>query len=175
MVSKPMATITNLDDLGYCWFDTASLLVDGAKFEEAVKMCKSNNIEAGLHITLTEPRMSYCEFLWNYFNGGFSKEWIYQEIERQILEFKKSGLPLNRIDSHHGVHFFPSIWKILMILMRRHNIIYVRNPPRKFCWFNINPKIWISRNKSWLFYKINKHAKGTRPLKYKENICHLKS
>ncbi len=168
-----MDRVKNLDDFGFYWFNSVSIMTEGTHFEWAVDFAKKTNMRIGLHLTLTEPRMSFRTFLRRYFTGKIKRNWIYWEWDRQIKIFKGS-LPLHRVDSHHGVHYFPACWDILMILMKKHKITFVRNPPRKICWFHPNIKIWISRNKAWLFWKINKQEPWTKPLPYKEEIWHLK-
>lgn len=154
--------------------DTMSLMVTTKGFNDAVKMAHRNELEPALHLSLTTPTRSYRMFLLEYFTSEWNRYRIYDEFDNQIKEFKATGLPLDRIDSHHGVHFLPAVWTVLMALMEKHNITYVRNPPRKFCWFNPNLKLWIGKNKSWLFYHINKMPAGIKPLPYTEEIYHPK-
>lgn len=186
MVSKQM--VRNADDFGLNkqvnnailndysnnLIDCASLMVTTKGFKEAVKLTYKNNIDTGLHLTLTTPWITYRVFIINWILGNIKSEWVYEKWDYQIKEYLATGLKLDRIDSHHGVHFYPVCWNPLMILMKKYKITYVRNPPRKFCWFNFNLKLWLGKNKSWLFYHINKLPEGIKSLPYKENICHPK-
>lgn len=167
-------TKRNLDDFGNKEIDSFSLLVVGEGFQQAVDISRKCSLDVGLHLSLTDPYRSYRKFLWMYFTGQISKTYIYNEWDKQINKFLETGLPLERIDSHHGVHYLPGCWKILIGLMLKYNITYVRNPKRKFCWFCPNPKLWISRIKSWIFYKINKCPFYINPLPYEEELCHIK-
>ena len=153
--------------------DSTSLLVVTKGFNDAIDIIRSSPliINVGLHLSLTIPWMSFRRFLFCYFTGQVSKSYIYWAWDKQIRLFLKAGLPLERVDSHHGVHFFPVCWQVLMTLTKKYGIKYVRNPDRRFCWFHYNPKIWISRNKSWVYQKIN----GKLPtLPYEEIVCHEK-
>lgn len=184
MVSKEMAGIKiNADDFGINLATTAkianaylkgevdsvSLMVVSPYLKEAVSTIKEYNIPCGLHLSLTYPWMSYRQFLRNYFIGKETQ--IDHILELQILTYLDTGLPLERIDSHHGVHFLPGIWRICMELMEVYKIPYIRNPVRRPCWFCPNPKLLLGKNKSYLFWKINKQTYG-QPLPYKEIIWH---
>lgn len=151
--------------------DCASLMVCTPGLDEAVQLADYYDIPVGLHLSLTTPWISYREFISCWIAGVVDEEMVYWAWDKQINKFLDTGLPLDRVDSHHGVHFFPVCWKPLMRLMKKYKIKYVRNPPRKFCWLHYNPKLWLGKNKSWTFYHINK---GGTPLPYEEHICHPK-
>lgn len=153
--------------------DAVSLMINREGSEEAIKYCLQHpELNVGLHLTPGKCE-TYKQFLKHYFKNGIIVSWgLAINWNTQFQMIKNTGLKVNRVDSHFGVHFFPKLWLLLMILMIHYEFIYVRNPPRPFCWYHPNGKIWIGKNKSWLFYHINKNIHN--PLPYREIICHPK-
>ena len=103
---------------------SASLLVTGGAFEEAVALARQNpKLDVGLHLTLVEeravldpdaiptlvdqsgrfPRTS-AEFIRRAILGGISWYEVEREIAAQIALFQKTGLPLSHLDSHQHLH-----------------------------------------------------------------------
>lgn len=150
--------------------DSVSMIPCCKATKEAVKMAKIHTVDVGLHLFTT---YTYRTFLKEYLLFRlYNKKMLYNLWDIQFKQFLDTGLELERVDSHHGIHFFPACWEVLMQLMKKYNVRYVRNPPRKFCWLHYNPKLWLGKNKSWLFYHINYNE--AQPLPYKEIIWHYK-
>lgn len=92
------------------------------------------NLKIGLHIRLTAGQafskkgtltdgaghfLSQDNF-WprTYFNESE----LYEELSLQVAAFKKLGVPLSHIDSHHHVHTHPKVFPIVLELAKKHNV-----------------------------------------------------
>jgi hopanoid biosynthesis associated protein HpnK len=127
---------------------SASLLVTGTAFEEAVALARENpELDVGLHLTLVEeravlgretlpilvdetgrfPRTS-GEFLRRAFLGRINWNEVEREIAAQIALFQRTGLRLSHIDSHQHLHMFPPVFQIVGRLVRSMDNVWVRNP-----------------------------------------------
>ena len=126
---------------------SASLLVTGSAFEEAVALARQNpELDVGLHLTLVEeravlgreilptlvdetgrfPRTS-GEFFRRTFLGRISWDEVEREIAAQIARFQKTGLRLSHLDSHQHLHMFPPVFQIVRRLTRRIDNVWIRN------------------------------------------------
>ena len=126
---------------------SASLLVTGSAFEEAVALARQNpELDVGLHLTLVEeravlgreilptlvdetgrfPRTS-GEFFRRTFLGRISWDEVEREIAAQIARFQKTGLRLSHLDSHQHLHMFPPVLQIVRRLARRIDNVWIRN------------------------------------------------
>jgi hopanoid biosynthesis associated protein HpnK len=126
---------------------SASLLVTGSAFEEAVALAQRNpKLDVGLHLTLVEeravlgreilptlvdetgrfPRTS-GEFFRRTFLGRISWDEVEREIAAQIARFQKTGLRLSHLDSHQHLHMFPPVFQIVRRLTRRIDNVWIRN------------------------------------------------
>jgi hopanoid biosynthesis associated protein HpnK len=126
---------------------SASLLVTGSAFEQAVALARQNaELDVGLHLTLVEeravlerellpslvdetgrfPRTS-GEFFRRAFVGRISWDEVEREIAAQIARFQKTGLRLSHIDSHQHLHMFPPIFQIVRRLTSRMDHVWIRN------------------------------------------------
>ena len=127
---------------------SASLLVVGNAFEEAVALARQNpELDVGLHLTLVEerailgcevlptlvdetgrfPRTS-SEFLRCALLGRISWDEVEREIAAQIARFQKTGLRLSHVNSHQHLHMFPPIFQIVSRLTRGMDNVWIRNP-----------------------------------------------
>ena len=127
---------------------SASLLVTGSAFVEAVALARQNpELDVGLHLTLVEeravlghealptlvdkngrlPRTS-GEFLRHAFLGRISWKEVEREITAQIARFQETGLRLSHLDSHQHLHVFPPVFQIVRRLTRGMDNVWVRNP-----------------------------------------------
>ncbi|HEY6871419.1 MAG TPA: hopanoid biosynthesis-associated protein HpnK [Geobacteraceae bacterium] len=121
---------------------SASLMVTGEAFEEAVALARENpGLQVGLHLTLVQGRaaLSHGGFpsladnagnfpndpvmagMRYFFLKSLSKQ-LKREIEGQIVRFMETGLPLSHIDGHLNIHMHPTVFDILLPLMPRHGI-----------------------------------------------------
>jgi hopanoid biosynthesis associated protein HpnK len=127
---------------------SASLIVTGSAFEEAVAFARQNpELDVGLHLTLVEeravlrrevlptlvddtgrlPRTS-GEFLRRAFLGRISWDEVEREIAAQIARFQKTGLRLSHVDGHQHLHMFPPVFQIVRRLTRGMDHVWIRNP-----------------------------------------------
>jgi hopanoid biosynthesis associated protein HpnK len=126
---------------------SASLLVTGSAFEDAVALARQNpNLNVGLHVALVEeravlgpdvlptlvdetgrfPRTS-LEFIQRALLGGISWHEVEQEIAAQIALFEKTGLRLSHLNSHQHLHMFPPVFQIVRRLARWMDNVWIRN------------------------------------------------
>jgi len=121
---------------------SASLMVGGSAFEEAVSLARENPaLQVGLHLTLVQGRAVHQQDGFPSLvdkQGNFANDPVYagmryffvkslrkdlhREIEAQIGKFKETGLSLSHIDGHLNIHMHPTVFDILLELMPRYGI-----------------------------------------------------
>ena len=126
---------------------SASLLVTGSAFEEAVALARQNpELDVGLHLAVVEERAVLGREVLptlvdetgrlprtsgEFFRRAFRKRINWDEVEReiaaQIARFQNTGLPLSHIDSHQHLHMFPPVFQIVRRLTRRMDNVWIRN------------------------------------------------
>jgi hopanoid biosynthesis associated protein HpnK len=127
---------------------SASLLVTGSAFEEAVALARQNpELDVGLHLTLVEERAvlghealptlidetgrlppTSGEFLRRAFLGRISWDEVEREIAAQIARFQETGVRLSHLDSHQHLHMFPPLFQIVSRLTIGMDDVWIRNP-----------------------------------------------
>lgn len=127
---------------------SASLLVTGSAFEEAVALARQNpELDVGLHLTLVEERAvlgreavstlvdetgrfphTSGEFLRRTVLGRINWHQVEREIAAQIARFQETGLRLSHLDSHQHLHMIPPVFSIVRRLTRGMDNIWIRNP-----------------------------------------------
>jgi hopanoid biosynthesis associated protein HpnK len=126
---------------------SASLLVTGSGFEEAVALARQNpELDVGLHLALVEerallgrevlptlvdetgrfPRTS-AEFIRRAVLGRISWDLVEREIAAQIALFQQTGLRLSHVNSHQHLHMLPPVFQIVSRLTRGMDNVWVRN------------------------------------------------
>jgi hopanoid biosynthesis associated protein HpnK len=113
---------------------TASLMVNEAGFDEAVKLARENpKLGIGLHLTLLMGRSAlpperipglvnqHGEFSnnpvgvgMNYFFKRSLCEQLRAEIHAQFEKFHATGLPLDHVNGHLHLHLHPTVFRILI-------------------------------------------------------------
>jgi len=113
---------------------SASLMVNEAGFDEAVKLAKENpKLGVGLHVSLLHGHSALPpekipglvnargEFSnspvgmgMKYFFDDGLREPLQAEIRAQFERFRATGLPLDHVNGHLHLHLHPVIFKILM-------------------------------------------------------------
>ncbi len=131
----------------------ASLLVNGNSVDDAVLRARRNpSWNIGLHINLTEGQalLPYSEipslvnkegiFKWKIkglffavFFGKVKIDEIKKEIEAQFKKYVDTGLSLTHINGHHQVHVIPKILPIIVSLMKKYKVPYMRYPYEPLC------------------------------------------
>jgi hopanoid biosynthesis associated protein HpnK len=126
---------------------SASLLVTGHAFDEAVALARQNpKLDVGLHLALVEeravlgrdalptlvdetgrfPRTS-AEFIRRAVLRRISWQEVEREIAAQIALFQNTGLRLSHLDSHQHLHMFPPIFQIVRRLTSTMDHVWIRN------------------------------------------------
>jgi len=138
---KLNAAIFKSFDLGL--ISPASLMCNRPGFKEACELIHKYNLNdsVGIHLNLTlgQPLTEsvkkypkfyshgqmYQSFKGHLFNNEESRV-IYQEFQAQLDRCKSEGINPTHIDSHHGVHYYWGIGKIVIELALRNKIPSVR-------------------------------------------------
>lgn len=127
---------------------SASLMVNGGAFHEAVSMAKEHpRLSVGIHITLlrgaaTLPRSELSSLVnaaghfsenpvatgFRYFFDKKVRCLIEKEMEAQIRKFCDTGLTPSHIDGHIHLHVHPTVLDILVRLAEKYSIPAVRLP-----------------------------------------------
>lgn len=126
----------------------ASLMVNGAAFEEAVELARAQpSLSVGLHLVLVQGRATLppsripglvddagmfrntpvAVGLRYFFTPGLRAQ-LEREICAQIERFVQSGLPLSHVDGHLNIHMHPSVLNILLRVKDRYGIRALRLP-----------------------------------------------
>ena len=126
----------------------ASLMVNGAAFDEAVEIARAHPaLAVGLHLVLVQGRASAppaeipllvradgmlpMQPIWSgmrYFFTPGIRDQLKREIVAQLDRFAATGLPLSHIDGHLTVHVHPTVLDILIECAASHGIRAVRLP-----------------------------------------------
>jgi len=126
---------------------SASLLVTGSAFEEAVAQARQNpELNVGLHLALVEERAvlrrealptlvdetgRFPSTSGEFFRRAVRKRISWDEVEReiaaQIARFQKTGLRLSHLNSHQHLHMFPPVFQIVRRLTRGMHSVWIRN------------------------------------------------
>jgi hopanoid biosynthesis associated protein HpnK len=127
---------------------SASLLVTGSAFEDAVALAQQNpKLDVGLHLALVEERAvlgpdvlptlvdetgrfprSSAEFIRRAVLGRISWDEVEREVAAQIALFQKTGLRLSHLNSHQHLHMFPPVFRVVSRLARSMENVWIRNP-----------------------------------------------
>jgi predicted glycoside hydrolase/deacetylase ChbG (UPF0249 family) len=148
--------IINADDLGLSegankavlsaceggFLKSASICVNGEKFEEALKnvLPRCPGLDAGVHLNIVEGRAlggttSLTDGAGN-FNKGFLQvllksgdENFLRDVEgefRHQIEGCQKHIKINHIDSHVHIHAIPAIFRMTVKLAREYHIPFIR-------------------------------------------------
>ena len=135
---------------------SASLMVNGEAFEEAVEFARENSrLGVGLHLTLccgrgtlgpTEIPTLLDAFgffgksplrtgLKYFFSPGARSE-LKKEIPAQFDKFERTGLKLDHVNGHLHFHLHPAVFSILKTELTRRDVPGIRftNDPLRIDW-----------------------------------------
>jgi hopanoid biosynthesis associated protein HpnK len=121
---------------------SASLMVGGAAFKEAVSLAAENpGLQVGLHLTLVQGRAvleqaglpALADASGDFGNdpvlAGMRyfflkplRKRLYREIEAQIVQCLDAGISLSHVDGHLNIHMHPVVFDILCELMPKYGI-----------------------------------------------------
>lgn len=114
------------------WLTTTTACVNGSFFEDAAKMISPSiyRDRVGLHLNITEglpitemikkcPRVCKDGVFYGFPSRQIplNKKWmdmIYKELSAQAVEYKKTGLHMDHIDSHHFIHNSISVFPLCL-------------------------------------------------------------
>jgi len=159
---SPRALIFSVDDFGLSsgvnravvqahqqgLLTNASLMVNGAAFEEAVELARDcPQLGVGLHLVLLQGRAALPQREIpglvdgeGYFSDGpvttgiryFFARALHPQLERevraQLEKFLATGLPLSHVDGHLNIHMHPTVLAVLLRLAPQYGIRALRLP-----------------------------------------------
>lgn len=126
----------------------ASLMVNGAAFDEAVELARATPaLSVGLHLVLVQGRSTLSpeqipglvdadgmfrntpvEVGLRYFFSAALQPQLEREVYAQLEKFLQTGLPLSHVDGHLNIHMQPRVLGILLRVAKRYGIRAVRLP-----------------------------------------------
>lgn len=170
---------------------TASLMVNGEAFEDAVAKARQNpRLGVGLHLTLlcgtsalpakeipglvnasqefsNAPAATGMRY---FFKKSLQKQ-LEAEISAQFEKFHATGLPLDHVNGHLHIHLHPTVFKILMSRSLEWKIGHLRFTRDKF-WLNTRMASgqWLYRISHAIVYRAL--SSWARPFLAQKRIKH---
>ncbi len=156
---------------------SASLMVTGAAFEQAVALARSHpSLGVGLHLTLVcgrsalpaekiphlAPNGSFSESpvkagLQYQFNAAARRE-LRLEIRAQLEKFRQTGLPLSHVDGHLHLHVHPVVIDILIELAQEFEIRVIRLPYEELRFaLKLDSTGWMAKVLGWSIFAQLRH------------------
>lgn len=154
---------------------TASLMVNGEAFDDAVDFAKQNPaLGVGLHLTLvcgtsalgrgeipglvddascfgSAPIRTGCRY---FFNRDLKPQ-LEAEVNAQFRKFHETGLTLDHVDGHLHMHLHPTVFGILERNAERWKIRHLRlTKDPLFLSFHLASGAWVYRLTHALIYSI---------------------
>jgi hopanoid biosynthesis associated protein HpnK len=131
---------------------SASLMVTGDAVEEAVALAKKTpSLAVGLHVVVAggQAALSLTQIPHlvdgngrfpdnplragvQYFFNRAAREELAQELEAQFERFAATGLSLSHVDSHLHMHVHPTVFGLLLPLLRKYGATGLRLPRDDF-------------------------------------------
>lgn len=162
---------------------TASLMVNGDAFAEAVELAKANpTLGVGLHLTLVcgkatcggmeipdlvNPRGEFSDSPvavgMRYFFDRRVRLQLAREIAAQFAKFKSTGLPLDHVNGHLNLHLHPTVFELLASRYQEWGIRHLRITDDPFA---LNRKLakghWFYRTShAFIFSHLARRARAT--------------
>ena len=152
---------------------SASLMVTGEAFSEAVELARRNpRLAVGLHLVLIDGKAALPareipqivdrqgRFSSNPFAAGFryqchpaARRQVYREIRAQLEKFRRTGLQLSHVDGHQHMHMPPVVLEALISLSREFGIRAVRVPSEEFGMaLRLDPMDFLEKGKLAFFF-----------------------
>lgn len=112
----------------------ASLMTNGAAFDDAVSHLVAQPLNIGIHFVLVEEKSltgielpgNHKSFILKYILGMISKKNIELELKAQINKIISAGLRPVFINSHQHLHLLPGIMNMVIEIAKENNITYIR-------------------------------------------------
>jgi chitin disaccharide deacetylase len=154
---------------------SASLMVNGPAFEEAVALAKAHpSLSVGIHLVLVHgtPTLPPSEIpdLVNergafrddpvmagmaYFFFPSLATQIKKELSAQIQKFLSTGLPLAHLNGHIHIHVHPTVLGIVIDLAARYNVKKIRLPQEDlFINLQLDRSQWRQKLAQWTIFRI---------------------
>lgn len=148
---------------------SASLMVTGDAAEEAVALAKQTpSLAVGLHVVVAGGRAalspSQIPHLVNghgrfpddplragvlYFFNRAARQELARELEAQFERFAATGLSLSHVDSHLHMHVHPTVFGLLLPLLREYGATGLRLPRDDF-WLAMDyDRTQAGKNAAW--------------------------
>lgn len=173
---------------------SASLMVGGQAFEEAVALARANpRLGVGLHVTLVcgnavlphdrIPGLADARGLFNdnavragldfFFRRPILPQ-LQAEIAAQFERFAQTGLPLDHVNGHLNIHLHPAVFKVLMAHAGASGF---KNFRLTRDWFWMNARMtsgqWLYRTSHALIFTLL--SRYARPVLRRANISHTRA
>jgi hopanoid biosynthesis associated protein HpnK len=153
---------------------SASLMVNGAAFEEAVALARAHlTLSVGIHLVLVHGKSTLPpkeipdlvnergEFSRNpvaagmaYFFSPSLKAQIRKELEAQIKKFLSTGLSLAHLNGHINIHVHPTVLGVLMELGERYGVKKIRLPQEElFVTLRLDRNRWLEKLVQWMIFE----------------------
>ncbi len=163
---------------------SATLVANGSDSNAAARHARERGLPTGLHLNFTEgyplskPETieTLIESSGEFFGrdrlrrlleeGSVDKAHIEREVRSQIEWFLDSHGPMTHLDSHHHIHIHPAIVPLLLPILSRYAVRFVRIP-----WEPLPPEGWeITPEKLERTKEICEQARAARVLYESEGI-----
>jgi predicted glycoside hydrolase/deacetylase ChbG (UPF0249 family) len=138
---------------------SVSVMVNMPFFEDAIVFLKKHpEVSVGLHFNLTEgeciglPKNAstlirednsffyYPQLITRIATKSVDRAEIAQELKAQYTKLTATGLPVTHIDSHHHVHLYPSIFRIVSEFADKEKVHSLRG--NEFDLWNLTLGVW---------------------------------
>jgi predicted glycoside hydrolase/deacetylase ChbG (UPF0249 family) len=138
---------------------SVSVMANMPYFDDAIRFLKKHpHISVGLHFNITEGKSLLIPkhaknlireddyfYHWPQLVGRVAARdikhtEIEQELKKQYMALKRTGLPITHIDSHHHIHLYPSIFKIVSAFADKEKIQSLRG--NYFNSWNLTLGVW---------------------------------
>jgi len=133
-----------VDSFKYKYINSTTIMANMPYFDEAVQLAHEHSLvtNIGAHLVLTDgmPLTDEIKSLDFLFNANKSKKkfsslfllnkttenLIFNEFSAQIEKIKKNGIAITHLDTHHHMHQYYGVAKILLRLKKKYNIPAIR-------------------------------------------------
>jgi predicted glycoside hydrolase/deacetylase ChbG (UPF0249 family) len=138
---------------------SVSVMANMPYFDDAIRFLKKHpEVSVGLHFNITEGKSLILPkdaenlireddyfYHWPQMIGRVASKQIKQneieqELKKQYLALKNTGLQITHIDSHHHIHLYPSIFKIVSAFADKEKIQSLRG--NYFNSWNLTLGVW---------------------------------
>ena len=138
---------------------SVSVMTNMPYFNEAVRFLKKYpHVSVGLHFNITEGKSLLLPkdaknlireddnfYHWPHMIGRVASKQITRnelegELKKQYMALKETGIPITHIDSHHHVHLYPSIFKVVSAFADKEKIHALRG--NYFNSWNLTLGVW---------------------------------